>query len=61
LESIQLGKVQVDVLTVQLPQGSDHLTELLLVQILFLQELLQLEGFLDPLTGLTAELPDVSL
>ena len=61
LEPIQLSQVQVDVLTVQLPQGSDHLAELLLVQILLFEDALQFDRFLDALPSLATELPDVSL
>ena len=60
LEAIQFGQVQVNILAVQLPQSSDHLVQLLLVQILLLENTLQLDRFLDALAGLASELPDVS-
>jgi hypothetical protein len=43
-----------------LPQGRDHVTELLIVQVHILEEALQLERLLDTLPGLAAELSDVA-
>ena len=60
LEPVQLGHVQIHILTVQLPQSRDHFAELLLIQILLFEELLKLDGVLNALASLTAELPDVS-
>jgi len=60
LEAIQFGQVQVNVLAVQLPQSSDHLAQLLLVEILLLENTLQLDRLLDALAGFASELPDIS-